>query len=894
MAEVFLARLPGLAGFQKTLVIKRILPHLSRKKHFVDLFVAEATLAAQVRHRNAVQVFELGQVDGELYMAMEYVDGNDVRRLLRYAARENLRIPPWFAVHVLCEVLEALAYAYELQDDDGRQRKVVHRDVTPSNIFISNQGEVKLGDFGVAKDDTREQQTRAGQLKGKVAYMAPEQLHGQAIDQRTDLFAAGVVLWECLAQRRLFGGRPDIEAMNAICVGARPRPSDYLRDVPVALDAVVLKALQPDPALRFQSAMEFQRALYAVQETLRPRVTPSDLRVVQRALTKEVTPEEAGLSGLGRLRTRTGSGDSVPSFTGLSAGEDSSNRSNAPVLANPAYTGPTDSVAELSVDVVLSSQDLRLFQELASDLGPAAGRPPEREVSSRGGLQPLDRAPGHAPLPRAPSGVLAGRPLAPPPRSPSGAGLAAPTPARSGSVPGAPRVPVDTGYSYAAAPRVPSVAPSVSRSTSSHPGLHPLGVPLVQGQPAAAAPGPTPVLRGTPAWVPPPAGAPPPPPPAFAPPPRAPGPAQDDFDMDAVVMAAVESVQRERPAVPKVEQSSLIAGLDSRRLVGETRASRSERWAFVLDRELYEGPHPFFVVDHEGSEIGPCSYEQALKIVKLEAKAGHAERARIGVEPGNYIPARMMLELMGMQTLVRPELPEPPAMLESEGRSPIRIFADYTRHPISGRLLLFRDRGIRSDYREIELLGGEPTFVWTEEESLQYPTMLVSKKILRAQAIGELAHMTVAARRPLELIVSKRLGTDLSRYRPMLMKERLVDAFSRGFAAYSVVERTELVHTESFAPNLLQVALELTFRCIPKVLIEGHVAARIKRKLKVARDFDRLLGELSLTPDLVQAASLLTKGRPIDRLLETYPELRRTLVSLAFFCFEADLISIDL
>ena len=887
MAEVFLARLPGLAGFQKTLVIKRILPHLSRKKHFVDLFVAEATLAAQVRHRNAVQVYELGQVDGELFMAMEYVEGQDVRRLLRYAARENLRVPTWFSVHVLCEVLEALHYAYELRDDDGRARRVVHRDVTPSNIFISSQGEVKLGDFGVAKDDTRDQQTRAGQLKGKVAYMAPEQLHGKHIDQRTDLFAAGVVLWECLAQRRLFGGRPDIEAMNAICVGSRPRPSDYLRDVPTALDAVVLKALQPDPEHRFQSAMDFQRALFGVLEALRPRVTPSDVRIVQAALTKEVAPQDAGLSGLGRLRARTGAGDSVPSFTGLSAGDDSSNRSAPPVLANPAYTGPSESVAELSVDVALSTHDLRPFVDLAADLAaqPSRSPPPGPALSSRAGLQPVERVASGAPMARAPSGVIAGRPLSPPPRAPSysSGGGAAPA-----------RIP-DSGYSYTAAPRSASGRVAAPRA-GSNPGSHPLGVPLIQGQPVDA-PGPR--------------LAPPPPPrapaasAAGAPPavqvalphaalPTSPPLADGELDIDALVQAAVQSVQLEQPSGSRVEQSSLIAGLDSRRLVGETRASHSERWAFVLDRELYEGPHPFWVVDHEGSEIGPCSYEQALKIVKLEAKAGHAERARVGVAPGNYMPARMMLELLGMSTLVRPEPPEPPALIDSEGRTPIRLFAEYTRHPISGRLLLYRDRSTRGDYREIELLGGEPTFVWTEEESLQYPTMLVSKKVLRAQAIAELAHMTVAARRPLELVVSKRLGTDLSRYRPMLMKERLVDVFARGFAAYTVVERTQLVHTESFATNLLQVALELTFRCVPKVVIESHVSARAGRKLRVAREFDRMLSELSLTPDLVQAASILSKGKPIERLLETYPDLRRTLVSLAFFCFEAELLSLDL
>ncbi|MCA9549594.1 MAG: protein kinase [Myxococcales bacterium] len=826
MAEVFLARLPGVSGFQKTLVIKRILPNLASRKHYMELFVAEASLAAEVRHRNAVQVFELGEVDGELYMAMEYVEGYDVRRLLRYAQRLGLRIPPWFSVYVVCEVLEALDYAFALRDEQGRPRKVVHRDVSPSNIFVSRQGEVKLGDFGVAKDDTRAQETRAGQLKGKVAYMAPEQLHGRPVDQRTDLFASGVVLWECLTQRRLFGGRPDLEAMNAICVGQRARPSEYVADVPSALDAVVLKALQPEPEDRFATAIELQHALFEVLEGMRPRVTPSEVRRVQAGLTSETSPAEAGLELLAAQRQAFR--DSAPSFTGLSAGAESRDS-----MGNGSgFGGFSAAEAELNLDALFTTQDVPTadpYEDLALDLQDLQPPPPRQAtpapwpgLTSQSGLHPVE------PPPRAPSGIVAGRPLVPPPRAPSGPG------------------------------RVNSP---------------PAGVPLIQGQPAGAPP----VVRGAPM------------------PRQLDGdPSAGPFDMDALVMDAVQGAQREAPRAPPIEQSSLIAGLDSRRLVGETRASRSERWAFVLDRELYDGPHPFYVVDHEGSEIGPCSYEQALKIIKLEAKAGHAERARVGVQPGNYIPARMMLELLGMSTLVRPELPELPAVLDGDGRTPIRLFAEYTRRPITGRLVLLRDRASRSDYREIEVLGGEPTYVWTEEESLQYPTMLVAKKILRAQAIEELAYMTVAARRPLALIVSKRLGTDLSRYEPMIHKERLVDVFTRGFAAYSVLERTPPVHRESFAPNLLQVALELTFRAVPRMVVETHVGARLRRKLVVARDFERQLSELVLTPEIEQAVGHLTKGKTIERLLETYPEQRRTLTTLAFFCLEAELISIEL
>lgn len=279
MAEIFRARLPGVAGFEKILVIKRLLPHLRHQLSMVRMFVNEAKLAAEVQHRNVVQVFELGQLDdGEYYMAMEHIAGTDLRQILRAAAMASIRIPPWFAVHVLCEVLDGLTCAHNLRDEHGRLRRVVHRDVTPANIFISYLGDIKLGDFGVAKDETREDKTRVGLLKGKVPYMAPEQLHGKDLDARTDVFAAATVLWECLTQRRLFGGRPDIEAMNLICFGERVPPSTFVRDVPPELDAIVLRALAGEREQRTPSAEAFQSQLLEILPSLRPRVHSTDIR----------------------------------------------------------------------------------------------------------------------------------------------------------------------------------------------------------------------------------------------------------------------------------------------------------------------------------------------------------------------------------------------------------------------------------------------------------------------------------------------------------------------------------------------------------------------------------------------------------------------------------------
>lgn len=297
MAEVFRARLPGLAGFEKIVVIKRILPHLARKRKFVDMFVREATLAARLAHKNVVQVFELGQLeDGELYIAMEYVNGTDLRHILTTSTKRSLRIPPWFSVYVMAEALDGLAYAHHLPDEDGNERTILHRDVTPSNIFVSRLGEVKLGDFGLARDDSLRSLTRPGQRKGKLSYMSPEQIHASELDERADVFSAGVVLWECLTQRRLFGGRTELEVAGMINDPNRPPPSRYLKDVPEQLDQVVLSALAPDREHRIPNARTFQSLLLDALPQLHAGIRPDDVRAMVERLTGDRTTEPASLA----------------------------------------------------------------------------------------------------------------------------------------------------------------------------------------------------------------------------------------------------------------------------------------------------------------------------------------------------------------------------------------------------------------------------------------------------------------------------------------------------------------------------------------------------------------------------------------------------------------------
>ncbi len=295
MAEVYKARLPGPEGFAKIVVIKRILPRLSEEKLVERMFIEEAKIAAAAHHNNIAQVFELGRAeDGQYYMAMEYISGLDLEALLGNAAQKNLRLPVWFSVSAIIEVLEALSFVHSLVDEDGRPRNVIHRDATPSNIFISDLGQVKLSDFGVADYEGKSRTTQAGQLKGKLAYMSPEQLNGRPLDQRSDLFSIGIVLWELLTQQRLFGKLNELQAMMAICEGHRPAPSELAPGIPERLDRCVLKTLSIDRDARHHSAASLQAELLEIQHQLRPSIRPSDMKEIleyasgKKALTKDL------------------------------------------------------------------------------------------------------------------------------------------------------------------------------------------------------------------------------------------------------------------------------------------------------------------------------------------------------------------------------------------------------------------------------------------------------------------------------------------------------------------------------------------------------------------------------------------------------------------------------
>jgi serine/threonine-protein kinase len=262
MAEVFRAKTLGAAGFEKDVAIKRILPQLSSDEEFVRMFIDEARLAARLAHRNIVQIFDFDQTDGAYYIAMELIDGCDLRRLAAAEARRGRRLPVGAAVYVAAETLKALAYAHARQLD-GRPLGLIHRDVSPHNILISRAGEVKLSDFGIAKAQARASATGSGVIKGKLSYMSPEQARGWPVDQRTDLFSAGIVLWELLAGMRLFDGDSEQEILARVARCQVPSPRAHNDAVPREIETATLRLLAPHARDRFANAGEAVRALGA-------------------------------------------------------------------------------------------------------------------------------------------------------------------------------------------------------------------------------------------------------------------------------------------------------------------------------------------------------------------------------------------------------------------------------------------------------------------------------------------------------------------------------------------------------------------------------------------------------------------------------------------------------
>ncbi len=293
MAEVFIAESAGIEGFKKRVAIKRVLPALSDKPRFIAMFLDEARLSANLSHSNVVQVFDIGASETAYFIVMEYVDGADLRAVIEHLKGQGKRVPVEAACFITTKICEGLDYAHNLHGLDGRALRIVHRDLSPPNVLITQFGEVKIVDFGLAKATSQLQKSEAGIIKGKFAYLSPEAATGDEVDLRTDIFAAGIILWEMLAGRRLFLADTDFETVKAVQRAVLP-PIDP--PLPKQLQRILERSLARDPKDRYQTAEEFGRALNAFLYAHGAAVGPFEIAEMVRgamAARKRTKPDKS-------------------------------------------------------------------------------------------------------------------------------------------------------------------------------------------------------------------------------------------------------------------------------------------------------------------------------------------------------------------------------------------------------------------------------------------------------------------------------------------------------------------------------------------------------------------------------------------------------------------------
>lgn len=443
MATVHLARLRGPVGFSKTVAIKRMHEQVARDRHFVAMFLDEARVAGRIQHPNVVTVFDVIADAGEAYLVMEYVDGAPLSSLVKSPDDEKrlTAVEPNVAVHIVRDALYGLHAAHEATDEKGSPLQLVHRDVSPQNILVGVDGVARVLDFGIAKAVGRLQDTDSGQIKGKVAYMAPEQLTGQAVDRRADVFAAGVVLWEALAGRRLFAAGSSAETMYRVLENPVPPLSEVVAGLPPGLVDAISRATAKEPSKRFPTALDFARELEKsvtlvpnhlvgqwVRDTAGPSLEAKRARV--RAIEAFELPADGEPLVLPPARSAT------PSAPYVRAAPDEVTRAENPVtIATRAdrVQRPVLAVSALVVVAVLGGlwfrgRGVAVHADSSSDA--AATAPPSESVRPAAEAPPPPASPSAAPL--APPASTEEARLAAPPAASS-------TPKASSSRRGTPR-----------------------------------------------------------------------------------------------------------------------------------------------------------------------------------------------------------------------------------------------------------------------------------------------------------------------------------------------------------------------------------------------------------------------------------------------------------------------
>ena len=357
MAELFLARAAAMAGFEKHVVLKRILPQHAESDDFIKMFLTEARLAATLHHPNIVQVYDIGEEGGQYFFTMEWVQGQDLRRIVRAARKAGVAVPLEHVLHIIAGVAAGLHHAHDKADTDGTPIGIVHRDVSPSNVLVTYDGAVKVVDFGIAKAAAFQSNTIAGTLKGKIPYMSPEQCRGEAVDRRSDIFSIGTLLWEMTTGVRLFAGDNEIAIINRVAKGDVPTPTSIRPDYPRELEAIVMRALHSDPNQRYQNALDLQLDLEDFVRENRIPVSSARVGKFMRELFAEEI--EAAAAQLSSERA-----------------DRDVNRQSGPRAVVPAVLPPVPSLAGPSAMTVVDNSDLL---EIPSEV---LGRSPAPRIES--------------------------------------------------------------------------------------------------------------------------------------------------------------------------------------------------------------------------------------------------------------------------------------------------------------------------------------------------------------------------------------------------------------------------------------------------------------------------------------------------------------------------------
>lgn len=375
MAEVFLAVASGPAGFNKLVVIKQIRAELADDPEFLNMFLDEARLAARLSHPNVVQTNEVGHVGNRYFIAMEYLDGQPLNRVLQRFKRDNAGLPMGMHLRILIDVLAGLHHAHELADYDGTPLEVVHRDVSPHNVFVTYEGQIKVVDFGIAKAMNSSSETRAGVIKGKVAYMSPEQARGDKVDRRSDIFAVGVMLWEAMTGQRLWKGLTDVAMLHRIIKGDIPSPKTIKGDLPEKMVEICMKALSPVREERFESAADFQSALEDHLNETGERVSVRDIgKLVAKTFDQDRVRIKSVIEA--QIKKSATSTTTLPSIDPLAvSGIHGGTRPSLPALNSGSFT---------QSGLLATDSPTSIGKSTPSTVALTASRPPE--ASSKTGI----------------------------------------------------------------------------------------------------------------------------------------------------------------------------------------------------------------------------------------------------------------------------------------------------------------------------------------------------------------------------------------------------------------------------------------------------------------------------------------------------------------------------